>query len=158
MKKILTSRTAKDNGVKRQLLVAVAENLSENYENVKQVFFLIQLNKLDFITSCNLKLANILTGLQSHSSSPPCTWYDVDSLNLAKAGILRTLGSIRCLYREFKASGGNIRKAKVFKNVVHEPLIPAPDSKLILEVIPPMELHLLPEVLNHLFPAHLDHL
>ena len=63
----------KDSGVKRQLLVAIAENVSENYDNAKQILDKLCLERMSFVLSCDMKLANIICGLQSHSSAHPCT-------------------------------------------------------------------------------------
>ena len=64
----LTKSTALDTGVKRQLIVAIAEDVPEIYDNVKELFNLIKASDFYFHISCDLKIANILCGLQSHSS------------------------------------------------------------------------------------------
>ena len=104
-KLLLTQRIAKDSGVKQQLIVAIAEELPENYLNVKHVWSLMQSNSSKFIISCDLKLANIMCGLQNHASSHPCTRSDVDSRCLSSCGSLRTLGSLMNCYQAFKQSG-----------------------------------------------------
>ena len=152
-KQLLTQRIAKDSGVKQQLIVAIAEELPENYLNVKHIWSLIQANSSKFIISCDLKLANIMCGLQNHASSHPCTWCDVDSRCLSSCGSIRTLGSLMNCYQAFKRSGGDVRVAKSFGNVFHEPIITGSSDSLILELIPPMELHLLLGVVNHLYKS-----
>ena len=152
-KKLLTQRTAKDSSVKRQMLVALSEGLPENFENVRQILSLIKLDKVNFVVSCVMKLANILCGLQSHASTHPCSWCNTESKHLSQSGSLRTLGSLVACYQEFAKSGGDIKKARSFGNVVHEPLLSGSENKLILELIPPMELHLLLGVVNHMYKA-----
>ena len=152
-KKLLTQRTAKDSSVKRQMLVALSEGLPENFENVRQILSLIKLDKVNFVVSCDMKLANILCGLQSHASTHPCSWCNTESKHLSQSGSLRTLGSLVACYQEFAKSGGDIKKARSFGNVVHEPLLSGSENKLILELIPPMELHLLLGVVNHMYKA-----
>jgi hypothetical protein len=49
------------------------------------------------------------------------------------------------------ATGSDTKSAKDFDNVIHPTLINMDDSTLILDVIPPMELHLLLCIVNHLF-------
>ena len=68
-KRLLTQRIAKDTGVKRQIIVAVAEKLSETYVNVQQIWPLIGANDVKLIISCDLKMENIMLGLQSHKRS-----------------------------------------------------------------------------------------
>ena len=109
-----------------------------------------------FIISFDLKLANILCGIQSHSSKHPCCWCDASSPNLQNCGHLRTFGEVRTQHSEFIRAGGDLRKSKDFKNVVHLPILDFPDDKLVLEAIPPKELHLLLGVVNHLIKTLYD--
>ena len=62
-KRFLTQRIAKDSGVKRQILAAVAEDLPENYVNVKQLWSLVDANSIKYFIATDMKLANILFGL-----------------------------------------------------------------------------------------------
>lgn len=102
-----------------------------------------------------MKVANILCGIQSHASSHPCCWCDIDSGNLQSKGKQRTLESFRTQFQLFRShSRGSKLQAKKYVNVVNEPLIQADDdSKAVLELIPPMELHLMLGVVNRLFKA-----
>ncbi|XP_065641664.1 uncharacterized protein LOC105847267 isoform X1 [Hydra vulgaris] len=153
--KLMSPQTTKSTCVKQQLLVAIAQNTPENYHNVKAIFDIIQVQEKcqmdSLVISCDLKLANILCGIQSHSSKHPCCWCDVSSLNLQNCGSPRTFGEIRRQHFEFINAGGDTRKSKEFKNIIHVPLVNFPDHKLVLEAIPPMELHLLLGVVNHLY-------
>lgn len=149
--RLLTSSSARDTGVKRQLIVAIAENVSETYENVKLMMNIIQLNDVSFCISCDLKMANIICGIQSHSSKHPCCWCNIDSDNLSECGTSRSFGSIKERFEAYVAAGSDTKSAKDFDNVIHPPLIKMDDSTLILDVIPPMELHLLLGIVNHLF-------
>ena len=133
------------------MLVAVAEELPETYENVCQIWWLIQVDRVKAIVACDLKLANILCGLQAHSSSHSCSWYRIDFTNLEKAGALRTLGSLRESYKSFLSAGSNLAKAKHTANVVHPPILSGANDTLILDILPPPELHLLLGVVNHIF-------
>lgn len=53
--------------------------------------------------------------------------------------------------KRISSTGGDLRRSKYFENAVHEPLFFPDEPKLVLELIPPMELHLLLGVVNHLF-------
>ena len=82
-------------------------------------------------------MANILYGLQSHSS----TWCDNESKQISNS---------------FRNAGCDFSKAKVFGNVVHEPIISGHESTLVLDIIKPTELHLLLGVVNYLFKTLQD--
>nr|XP_012558535.2 uncharacterized protein LOC105845381 [Hydra vulgaris] len=151
-----TSKVFKDTGVKQQLVIAVSEELQESYTNVLQVFELIKLKDQEFVMSCDLKLANIICGLQAHSSAHPCTWCESGSKELVNQGKLRTFESLEKNVSLFKSAGSNIRKARDYKNVVHSPIFKLPGDTLVLNFLPPMELHLLIGVFNHLFAALLQ--
>ena len=100
-----------------------------------------------------MKLANIICGLQAHSSAHPCSWSNISSKDLAKCGSMRTFGSFRRDYQAFIGTDANIKKASLFRNSIHEPIINASDASFVLDVLPAMELHLLLGVVNHLLQS-----
>ena len=57
----------------RQVLVAVSEDLPETHSNIEQIWSLINANGLKLILACDMKVANIICGLQTHSIMHPCT-------------------------------------------------------------------------------------
>jgi len=147
----LTSKRFKDSGVKRQIIVAIGENISKNYQNVKSILNLIHREGVQLVVACDMQLANIICGIQSHSSKHPCCWCNVSSDKLAEKGALRTLRSISEKYFEFmRETGGDLSLAKNYENAVHTPLLYPDEPKLVLELIPPMEPHLLLGLVNHL--------
>ena len=148
-----TNKFFKDTGVKRQLIIAVSEDLQENYSNVSQIFELINMRDQDFVLSCDLKLANIICGLQAHSSAHPCTWCESSAKDLLNQGKLRTFQSLDQNVSLFNAAGSNIKRARDCMNVVHSPVFDLAGGTLVLDFIPPMELHLLIGTFNHLFAA-----
>ena len=62
-RRLLTSQASKDTSVKRQLLVA--EGVRENYTNIKLILSLLDIQQVEFVISCDMKLANNLSGLQA---------------------------------------------------------------------------------------------
>ena len=56
---------------------------------------------------------------------------------------MRTFGSLKARYQDFLAAGGQLRKASKFANVIHPSLIIEADDKLVLDQLPPPELHLM---------------
>ena len=149
--RLLTKSLAQDTGVKRQLLIAIGEDVPESYDNLKKILHLIDLSNVYFVISCDLKVANILCGIQAHSSKHPCCWCNVSSDSLQNCGSPRTFQTLADQYHNFIAAGGQLSKAKEFDNVVHPSLLEIPGSTLIIDVIPPMELHLMLGIVNHLF-------
>jgi hypothetical protein len=149
--RLLTNSLARDTGVKRQLIVGISEEMPETYENIKIFLDLAQVKDVSLVISCDLKVANILCGIQAHASKHPCCWCDVDSDNLSSCGQSRSIGKLRENYKAFEAGGSKLNTAKQYDNSIHPPLIDGEDTTLVLDVIPPMELHLLLGIVNHLF-------
>lgn len=133
----------KDSGVKKLFILAIVKNIKENYFNVLYIWKLLKIDELgSYSISTDLKLANILMGLMSHSSAFPCTWCQSNAQNLNNEGDLRTFENIRNQYLRWTASGSSLKKAKHFFNCIHEP-IPQKLGEPVILVIPPPELHLL---------------
>ncbi len=65
-------RCFKDSGVKKSLLLSMAEDIQENYDNMKKLCEQLDVAALNFDLACDLKLGNILMGLQSHGAAFPC--------------------------------------------------------------------------------------
>ena len=140
----------KDSGVKKLMILAIAFDVKENYANIKLVFDTLQLNDLKFTLAADLKLLNIIVGIQSHSSMFPCTWCEGTS-PFEAAAPQRTLARIKGLVSSFRNSGSTLAQSKTFFNCINMPLIQAQDKAPILETIPPTELHLMLGVTNHIF-------
>ena len=149
----LMSTSSLDTGVKKQIIIAIAENVSETYENIKTILGLINPHNVDFIVSCDMKMANILCGIQSHSSKHPCCWCNISSDNLSNQGSERTFNTIIQHFEKFmEEKGGSLKFAKEYENAVHIPLLDEPtQGGKVIERIPPMELHLLLGIVNHMF-------
>ncbi|CAL4159181.1 unnamed protein product, partial [Meganyctiphanes norvegica] len=108
-------------------------------------------------------------GMQSASSSFPCIYcekekktfgdvqgyIDEESNENELEGCLRTLGSIRMNAQHCKEKRvlSNVKSfsAKEFKSCVAKPLFNYDDELLVLDLVPPMELHLLLGVVNRLY-------
>ena len=92
---LLTNSTARDTGVKHQLIAAIAENASETYENVRVLMTIIPAKDVLFRILSELKMVSIICESQSHSSKYPCCWCDVDPENLSKCGTSKSFGSMK---------------------------------------------------------------
>ena len=141
------SKTHSMAGVKKLLLLAIVPQAAESYENVKAILEKLRLSLLDFYVACDLKLTNILLGLQAHSAKHPCyvcEGYSPWGLPL----VPRTLGSIKRHVEAFRKAGSKISKAKDHKNCVNMPLLSGNDTDLTIDLVPLPELHLLLGISN----------
>ena len=100
--------------------------------------------KYRFTIATDMKLINILLGMQSHSCTHLCCWCDTDKNNLDKKGKQRTFSSLIDLFYEFKDANAKKEDAAKYGNVIHVPIIEGVDGDTpVIEKIPPPELHLL---------------
>ena len=152
-KSLLTVEHGQETNAKRQLLVAVAENVSETYENLKKKLGLFGTVDMPFFIDCDMKLANIICGIQSHSSKHNCCWCDVKSDDLKEQGTPRNFRSIWMQYKAFIEKKNGKMRAMDFHNVVHNQLLDQEDVKQVIEFIPPIELHFLLGIVNHLYKS-----
>jgi hypothetical protein len=139
-----------DTGVKKLIIIGITFDVQELYENVRTLLRSLKIDRIHFAIATDLKLANILVGIQSHSSKHPCTWCE-GSLPWSSPGRPRTLGRIKELVQAFRNAGGQLPKAATFMNCVNDPIIEGDNSWSILEFIPPPELHLMLGVVNRIF-------
>ena len=136
-------KTHKDSGVKRLFVLFMGQDIPENYFNISQILDILDLETLNFALACDLKLLNIILGLQSHSSKHGCSWCDVITRGedqYVEQGQPRTFGEIKMLAQEFEANGS--KQAMAFKNCVKPPLLKADPDAAVVEVVCPPELHL----------------
>lgn len=145
----------KDSGVKKLFIIGIVESAIENYHNVKSLWDKLNINKflsqqMDGTVTTDLKLANILCGLMSHSASYPCTWCIAAKAKLAFDGELRTISSCQQNFENYKANKKMKKEAKNYYNCVDAPIIKS-GKPCILYVLPPPELHLLLGCVNHLY-------
>ena len=98
-----------------------------------------------------MKLANVIAGLQSHSSQHPCCYCEGTAGIWEEDARLRTISNIRNNRGQWIRDGSRLSEAKNFKNCVNEPLLQVADDELILLLIPPPELHLLMGAFNTLY-------
>ena len=61
-------------GARKSIVVFAAEGVDETYFNIKQVIDMIELDKIKFRMSSDLKCLSLIIGIQSQSSKYPCTY------------------------------------------------------------------------------------
>ena len=145
-----------DSGVKKVQMLAVAPDIPENYVNMKQLWLEAGIDKLQykFTIATDMKLINILLGLQYHSCTHPCCWCDIDHNNLHKKDNLRTFASLINLFYDFKDADASKEDAAKFGNVIHLLLIESLNKDAFLyEKVPPPELHLLLRATNKIYSS-----
>ena len=140
----------KSTGVKKLFILAISQCTQENYDNVAEIWKILKINNFIDSVATDLKLANILAGIQAHSSTYPCTWCEIDRHNLKDCGIYRTFENVLNNYNAWMKNGSNIKNAKNFKSCIHLPILSSDKKSKILDVISPPELHLMIGVISTL--------
>ena len=144
----------KNSGVKKLLIVGLAPSVQENYTNLRKLWIILGLHKLQhkYTIATDLKLCNILLGIMAHGSSHPCCWCNASKNYLQYIGERRTLKSLETNFWNFFDDGREKKKAKQFDNVIH-PSIVNHENKMtpVLNLVPPPELHLLVGTMNTLY-------
>lgn len=99
----------KSAGINKLIIIALAEEACESYENLELIFSLLNLNGLcgiaEYCVSADLKLIMIVLGLQTCSSMHPCAWCNAKSGDLLQKGELRTFETIENSYLSWKTEG-----------------------------------------------------
>ena len=137
----MTNRNMK--GPKQCLVLALVASVEENVENLRILFEKTKLNQQDIVLAGDLKVINILCGMQNHRAKHPCP-YGECTKNLETGrwtkGRDRTTANLAENQKNWleKTGGGNSKKARDqlmnFKNVEHHPVL---NPGRILELAPP---------------------
>lgn len=141
----------KDSGVNKLLILALAPSSQENYENVSQLWQKLNIDSFEGTIATDLKLANILAGIMTHSSFYPCTWCYASKNELNNCATSRTMGNTLQNYAKWCEAGSVKEDAKKYKNCIHPPVFTTSEDKQLLQIIPPPELHLMLGVVNTLY-------
>ena len=138
-----------NNGVKKVFILALVQDIPEKYENVQKIMELLDIDELKHSFSVDLKLQNVMCGMQSHGSTHPCVYCE-GSKPWEEPSNPRTMGNLRKHYESFENAPPSKKIPKNFKNVVHPPLFNDADHVEILDVMPLAELHLMLGITNTL--------
>lgn len=140
----------KASGVKKLLLLGVAPEMKEKPELLEGFFENLNLTPGSFTFCPDLKLANLLVGIGSHSSKHPsafCNW----EKNTEKPCTLRTFEGIHSNYRKWKKAGSDPKTAKDFENCVRKPSRIFPKKGNVISYIALVALHIFMGVVNKLY-------
>ena len=142
--------TFKDSGLNKIFILAIAQNCQENYSNVLKLWNILKINDFQGTIATDLKLANLLAGIGSHSSMYPCTYCLADKNNLHVCGVYRTTDNCKKFFEKWRKNGSYLKKAKEYKSCINEPVVKREKNTKIIDIIPPPELHLMIGVVNTL--------
>ncbi len=141
----------KDSGVKKLMIIGLVQNVPDDYDNVTAVLGALNyMGGLDFCTASDLKLSACLVGKQMLSCTFNCIWCEGCAPWKTEEKLL-TLGRAKELVGQFDKAGRPWKKAMKFQNSVNKPLLQGPPDTLILDLLPPPELHLMLGVVNKIF-------
>ena len=151
----------KSSGVRKVFVVAAVPKMGESYKVLQQT--LTKINfwdiSLQWVFSNDLKMSNLLCGIQPHSASFPCHVCYAPKDDLGTRYGLRTIGTCLRDFDAFEGIGKIRAKAKQCNNQIEPPLLARDfsDATLlaqpIINFIPPCELHILTGVTGHLYKA-----
>ena len=136
-------------GSNKLLFFAIAEDLDENYNNVRIVVQKLKLSEIKCCYAADLKLINCLLGISSHSGKHACPFCEGE-MSL-EVGQLRTFGNLNFWHNKLKEDAEKSRNPESFikrnmknyMNVVNECMLRGDPETTILSTIPLPELHLL---------------
>lgn len=146
-------------GVKGLVILAMVPSISETFSNVSTIFEEMNIPFNNTFLCTDLKLANLIVGVGTHSSTYPCCYCEGSPKDQWSTSPLRTFGRIRELQSRRNAAeeqGTESADPRFFKSVQHEPLINCDNSTIVLEKVPPPELHLLMGTVNHIYKQMLQ--
>ena len=143
----------KDSGVRKTIILAIVESIKENYENVKTIISNINnFDRVKYFICSDLKLINIICGIQSCASKHPCPYCLSDNKNLFSENFpKRSIQSISNSSQAFKRAGSAIKDCKLYDNCLDDPLLPGCTEEYILDVCAPPQLHILQGVVKHIY-------
>ena len=153
-----------DTGTKKVTVVAIVEDVAETWHNIWIVFSLLNITTISFISSTDMKMANVVLGLGTCSSTYPCCYCIQPKAAFLKelfAGgtpkyPLRKIGEMRRnaeLYQAHAARSNAATKPSSAQwfNCENPPLVDAPDDALVIDIWAPMGLHLHLGISNDLY-------
>ena len=147
---------SKSTGCKRCLVVGRVDNVPENRANVKVLVDTLKLSDLqkDFKIVADIKLIDIMTGIQSTSATHPCPYCkgtkldkfgkETNGKGTFYKGDPRSMKNLKEDSHEYQTLGfPNRQTLRHFDSVEFPPLYVHPDQeqKLVSELYPPPHLH-----------------
>ena len=144
---------AVDNGawavkwIKRCIVLAAVQDVPESHWNIKVLMEITKINEVNIKLSQDLKLTNIVLGLQTHASKHPCPYgqcYRDGQSGIWTKGEERTIQSLSDNQKSWCQSKKPTRSSlKEYYNVEFQPLLqPMDPTTPVIHLIPLPPLHL----------------
>ena len=135
-----------DSGAKKSIVLFAAMNTKESHSNLALAMSEINLDKIDYKLSMDLKCSNIVNGLQTHSSRHPCAYGHCKKLKngLWEQGKLRTVEEINKINKQWiDETNADPSKLKEYFNCKNASLLKenGTGETKVLEMCPPPPLH-----------------
>ena len=127
-------------------IVAACSGVEENHFNLKTILEKIRASEAQFFFMADLKVINMLCGIQSHACMHPCYACTQHKDNLGQDSCLRTVDMILQNHQAYLDSSRTAEALQAQNNVKNYPLITFSSSQgslPLLFLIPPPELHLM---------------
>ena len=149
-------------GVKKCLVLFIGEKIPESYDNVKKIFEELNLfdeGIVDDVSfASDMKLINIMVGMQSESCMHGCAWCEVPTkgdiaYHEQDQWSLRTLGKMKRQGEQFEKDGSKLKNAHYYQNVINIPILKGNPEQTVLELIPPPQLDLYEGITNKIFDS-----
>ena len=149
-KKLATETDYSNAGIMKLMVIALVQRLPERPENMEKMMGLLDIEEFTYYFVGDLKVQNLIVGMQAHSCSCPCI-YCFGMRYLYEDETLRKFKKMRELATAFIHAKKSAQIPKNFKNCVRLPLLKVEDEdKEVLDVIPPSELHIMLGIVNKL--------
>lgn len=151
----IVSKKFLDSGVKKLFILGLVPGCQETYKNINMLCSKINMLDIDnAVFAVDLKVANLLCGIGTHSSLYPCTWCFASKNKLDQKAELRTIQNITKYFSEWEKSGRDKNEAKNYMNCINIPVFKTSKEEsesFIIDFIVPPELHLMLGVVNTIF-------
>jgi len=142
-----------NSSVKKLIIIAISPDVKETYHNVKKILELLEIDLMafEYTYALDLKLANIIAGIQAHGATYPCLWCECPkakfALESSRSYPIRSLGSVRANAKSFNESKMSCKRtaSKDYKNCVGEPLIYGEDQDIFYKELKKRNLRLQPQ-------------
>ena len=154
----ISVKRGKLTGVKKLIMLCIAQDVPENHSNMQKLFELTALNDISFAFVADFKLLLICIGCQTAVASFPCPYCYIslsDMRNGANATLKhesRTFGTLRQDHNKFQsACDSDTKQAKFAHNTVNCSLFIEESDATVLEKCKIAELHIMMGFVNHVF-------
>ena len=124
-------------------MAAIIPETPENNHNQMQLLHALGMEGLEWGTTTDLKMANILVGKSSGQPTYGCSFCDMAKPYLSDNYKLLTLEDLQVLHQSYVEAGSNRKNQARYQNCVHPHILAGSPDTLVLDILNVPELHLL---------------